>query len=393
MQTFFIILMFFIYQIHFSIFLPTSYMIYCKQTQLLYGVISLAASKGVQIAYKKNGEIYYKSSITYRNKHISLGSYQDLEQAQEAYREAVSILTIHHTKVLDHTDKSVLSFEKWVILHNFRDTGYYIGNPIYMYRSYFSYFLNEHIELKFDTEDLFFYAAHKIHLRNGYLFYYDHGEQRNVLARYRIRNFAVEGKDYCFKNGDHYDFRHHNIEVIHPYIGVNKETRKGKLVYTARIHLDSTQVIGSYPTEIEAAVAYNKAVDLLLIHQKQNRSFEKNYIPELNEEAYTALYKKIKISHNLLQPAMQKRPMGRNGYTGVFRQDSGYRASFGYKGKTIYLGMYATEKLAAQAYNQAVLFLYGKEGRLNHVLPTVNLSDRGKILTKIQRVFPDFQPD
>lgn len=42
---------------------------------------------GVYIAKKKDGTIYFRSSITYRNKHISLGSYETEQQAHEAYLE------------------------------------------------------------------------------------------------------------------------------------------------------------------------------------------------------------------------------------------------------------------------------------------------------------------
>ena len=41
---------------------------------------------GVYQAKKKNGTIYYRSSLTYRAKHISLGSYGTPESAHEAYR-------------------------------------------------------------------------------------------------------------------------------------------------------------------------------------------------------------------------------------------------------------------------------------------------------------------
>ena len=37
---------------------------------------------GVYIARKKNGEIYFRSSITYRNRHISLGSFQTVPAFQ-----------------------------------------------------------------------------------------------------------------------------------------------------------------------------------------------------------------------------------------------------------------------------------------------------------------------
>ena len=47
---------------------------------------------GVYIAYKKNGTAYYRASITYRSKHISLGSFDTEENAHLAYQEAARLL-------------------------------------------------------------------------------------------------------------------------------------------------------------------------------------------------------------------------------------------------------------------------------------------------------------
>ena len=39
-------------------------------------------------AMKKDGTIYYRSSITYKNKHISLGSFPTEEESHAAYIQA-----------------------------------------------------------------------------------------------------------------------------------------------------------------------------------------------------------------------------------------------------------------------------------------------------------------
>ena len=43
---------------------------------------------GVYQAVKKDGTIYYRSSITYQGKHISLGSYSTEEEAHRASVDA-----------------------------------------------------------------------------------------------------------------------------------------------------------------------------------------------------------------------------------------------------------------------------------------------------------------
>ena len=49
--------------------------------------------KGVFITYKKDGTPYYRSSFTFQNKHISLGSFSSEEQAGLAYEEALLLCT------------------------------------------------------------------------------------------------------------------------------------------------------------------------------------------------------------------------------------------------------------------------------------------------------------
>ena len=48
--------------------------------------------KGVYVAKKKDGTIYYCSSITFQNKHISLGSFSSEDEAAAAYLEAEKLL-------------------------------------------------------------------------------------------------------------------------------------------------------------------------------------------------------------------------------------------------------------------------------------------------------------
>ena len=52
---------------------------------------------GVFKAQKKNGDIYYRSSITFRSKHISLGSFDNEEDANAAYNDATAIIQSENT--------------------------------------------------------------------------------------------------------------------------------------------------------------------------------------------------------------------------------------------------------------------------------------------------------
>ena len=86
--------------------------------------------EGVFSAVKKSGEVYYRSSLTHRCKHISLGSFPDPLSAHEAYKEGQKLLSDATVTVNNYYKTSPLSFEKWICLLNFRDNNIYFGNPI-----------------------------------------------------------------------------------------------------------------------------------------------------------------------------------------------------------------------------------------------------------------------
>lgn len=262
--------------------------------------------QGVYVQTKKDGTVYYRASLTYLSKHISLGSFDSEQAAFAAYELGKRILSdresFEATGIEDIENYvqhgSAVSFDKWVLLVNLRDNGIYCRNPIYLQNKYFLYYLDPDTPLKFDTDDLFYYMNHKIMRRGGHLFVADYGMQVNIASRYGIKNFGVSGRDYLFVNGDRHDFRYGNIEIINRYHGVTKDEYRGQTRYTSRIHVNGDTIIGRYTTEQEAAVAYNKAVALL--HSKGiKKDFPINYTEELNEVEYAKIYNRIHISKGL----------------------------------------------------------------------------------------------
>lgn len=255
---------------------------------------------GVYSAVKKDKTIYYRSNITFSGKHISLGSFATEEEAHLAYKEAESLL--QGTAPLEEVllTQNYLSFEKKVTLLNFRDNRMYIGNPIYLQKNYFRYFLSPNEELKFDIDDLFYYSSHKILRRKGHLYVNDYGLQTSILSRYGIKNHAVSGRDYEFVNGDTTDYRYSNILVINPYYGVSRISKKGQYKYRTKIHIEGNYTIGTYSSELKAAIAYNKAVDLAKA-AGINKNYPENYIDSIPAKEYADIYTKVKISPNFLE--------------------------------------------------------------------------------------------
>lgn len=252
---------------------------------------------GIYKATKKDGTCYFRASITYHCKHISLGSFSTAVKANHAYLEAQKILESPDALPDSYTPE-ILSFDKCVTLMNFRDHNLYIKNPIYIKQKFFFYYYTQDIIYTFDIDDLFYYAHHKIMKRGNHLFVADYGMQVNILNRYGIRNFAVEGRDYYFSNGDPCDFRYSNVICINPYTGVQRIKENGTFHFLAKIHINGDYRIGIYDTVTEAAIAYNKAVDVL---QKQGirKNYAINYIDGIAPSDYAAIYASCKISEKL----------------------------------------------------------------------------------------------
>lgn len=251
-------------------------------------------------ATKKDGTIYYRSSITYKNKHISLGSFPTDEKAHSAYMQASAIIADTSITIDSYPNNSAMSFEKWVVLINFRDNNIYFNTPIYVRPKFFYYYLTNKIRLTFDIDDLFFYASHKISRRGRHLFVADYGMQLTIHARYGIKNYAVLDKDYRFINGDIYDYRYENIEILNPYHGVSLSDTKGTKKYCAKLHLHGNYTVGYYETALEAAIAYNKAIDIA----KRNgytKNFSQNEMEGISPSVYADIYSKVKVSEKITQ--------------------------------------------------------------------------------------------
>ena len=112
---------------------------------------------GAFSAKTKDGTIYYRSSLTYKRKHISLGSFDDYKTAAAVYSEANAIVRDEKSshfvnaaeKITSYSScTSALAFEKFMILLNLRDNNIYIKTPVYLCDKYFL-FCQSHYTFKF----------------------------------------------------------------------------------------------------------------------------------------------------------------------------------------------------------------------------------------------------
>ncbi|MCQ2496631.1 MAG: hypothetical protein MJ131_08585 [Lachnospiraceae bacterium] len=241
------------------------------------------ALPGSYPARRKDGTEYFRASITYKDRHISLGSFDSDKKAGEAYLIATKILNSpDEFSPEDYEKQGVpLSFDRWIVLLNLKKTGIYCKNPILLYGKYFLYYIDRKTALKFDVDDMFFYRTHRIQKRGNHLFYSDYGMQTSLLSRYGVRSFAVKNRDYFFKNGDENDYSYGNIVIVNRYNGVQRRLYRGRYVFEVKIHMLGNVTVGRYSDETEAAIAYNKAADSI-----EEKFREKNSLKEYHEDTY-----------------------------------------------------------------------------------------------------------
>lgn len=61
----------------------------------------------------------------------------------------------------------------------------------------------------------------------------------------------------------------------------------------------------------------------------------------------------------------KRKTRSKTGYTGVYKENSRYRAVISIDKKTIHIGMYDTPEEAAMAYNERSKAIFGDEGKIN----------------------------
>lgn len=330
-----------------------------------------------------NGKTQYKLYFVFESNKIYLGTYPSIETAEKVLKEAETLMA--SLKGPPHFEHTLLDYKKVVSLCNFRDHKKYLKNPIYLYATYFHYYLSKDCILIFDLRDLLYFSTYKIYKRGNYLYTQDSISQKSILSRFGIHNHSVISKDYFFKNGNPYDFRFENLVVVNNYKGVKQKVKNNQFIYISYIHIKTNLILGHYESEIAAAIAYNKAIDLL---RQQNRLHDYTYntIPYITEAEYMAIYNSISLSPRLFFPEQQrKRVLSTKKLRGISKDHNSYKVHIGYQGKQLYLGMYSTEKRAAQAYNYASFYLYGRQGYINEVSPLIDDNDSVKIAKFLEK--------
>jgi hypothetical protein len=123
--------------------------------------------------------------------------------------------------------------------------------------------------------------------------------QVNIASRYGIKNYAVPGVDYEFLNGDSTDFRRENLQIRNTYHGVRAVVEGASCRYSARIHVKGYYKVGIYDTAAEAAIAYNKAADILEKNGLR-KNFLRNYVEGLSPAAYAEIYSALPVSSKII---------------------------------------------------------------------------------------------
>jgi hypothetical protein len=185
-----------------------------------------------------------------------------------------------------------------------------------------------------------------------------------------------------------------NVMTISRYIGVSFKKNKNRWQANIKckdINKGNTFYIGTFETEVEAALAYNEIAQeifgwkakLNTISQEEiNATWEKENLPnplkgiKLSDDHRAKISKsgKGRKASKETKDKMSLLMLGRkmNGseskYIGVRKLGKKWVARLYYDGKTNHIGMFSTEIEAAKAYNVAALDYYKENAKLNRIL-------------------------
>ena len=91
-----------------------------------------------------------------------------------------------------------------------------------------------------------------------------------------------------------------NLQIHNIYHGVRKTvTKNGQHLYTVRIHIHGNYLVGRYATDVEAAIAYNKAIDILR-NKGVTNNFLSNYVEGIAPSRYAEIYSSLPIAPGIL---------------------------------------------------------------------------------------------
>mgnify|MGYP000782336312 CR=1 FL=1 len=98
-----------------------------------------------------------------------------------------------------------------------------------------------------------------------------------------------------------------NLEIINRFHGVSKKKNGSIPFFETKIHVNGDYIVGRYPDEITAAVAYNKAATIL-IKKGYDKAYPVNFIEETDSETYKKLFQSVSVSKKIRELPQKEEP-------------------------------------------------------------------------------------
>lgn len=178
-------------------------------------------------------------------------------------------------------------------------------------------------------------------------------------------------------NGDFFDCTRENLQVKPPssrYLGVRVE-EKG---YRATITIDEQHIdLGSYPSEYEAAFAFNYACQLVREIDSIPNTIPDEHLPSPERQQTIKQEVDVRLSRKF-----KGRQLHVKGYRGVFHRSGRWMAQLYLAGEVLPVGSFLTEHQAAFAYNHAETLLRNDAALLNTIPAILLPSDASQALLK-----------
>ena len=167
----------------------------------------------------------------------------------------------------------------------------------------------------------------------------------------------------------------------HVYQALLQDTRLNKLGVLDNLRLHSSGCVVFQKTQkCDNERGYRTITIYLhkLIAERylgDTRSRERNLVGSLNGDKLDCRLANLEY-RSRSAASRQRRSSSKLGYTGVYQENNRYRAVISVNRRSVHIGMFATAEEAALAYNKKSRELYGKQGKINKVMPAAPSDQR-----------------
>ena len=179
------------------------------------------------------------------------------------------------------------------------------------------------------------------------------------VTPYTVKTLKLKNAEKVVKVDDH----------VHDWLASHPDLAKDDFIHNLRLHSSGCAVFqktrkvskGEYDTQ--TIYLHKHIAEHFLSDDRDER---RNLVGALNGDKLDCRLENLVYRSRSVASRMRK-TSNKVGFTGVYQENNRFRAVISVDGKSVHLGMFATAREAAAAYNRKSFSIFGDNGKLNDI--------------------------